>query len=282
MEACILKAKYGMNAVFWAGGTDLLLEWRDGIVDLEYCIDLSYLFDLNYIRDNKNQVCIGSLTRVASIEESSVVNKVMPVLSEAASRMASPQIRNIATVGGNLCHAAPSADLAVPLLALGAEVKLLGPSGERRIALEDFFLGVNETALKEDELLMEIRVPIPPPETAASFLKVGRTVVDIAIVNAAVGMTIEDGGTVTHVRVAVGAVSPTPMRSKVAEEQLIGAKIADLNRALLEDVSRKAAAETKPITDIRASAEYRRKICETLVRRALENVIEKLGRGRRP
>jgi len=165
----------------------------------------------------------------------------------------------------------------VPLLVLGAEAKLLSVSGERWVGLEEFFRGVNKTALQEDEILVEIRVPVPPPVTGSSFLKVGRTIVDIALVNAAVRITVDDNGIFSDVRIALGAVAPTPMRSKSAEDLLFGASMAKLDNTLLEKAGRKAAEETKPITDIRASAEYRRKISEVLVRRGIENVIQKLG-----
>jgi len=277
IEACSQKAKHGKGAVFWAGGTDLVSEWQDGIVDLKYCIDLSFISDLDYIRSNKEEICIGSLTKVASIEGCADIDGLIPVLSEAASQLGTPQIRNVATIGGNLCHGAPSADLAVPLLVLGAEAKLLSVSGERWVGLEEFFRGVNKTALQEDEILVEIRVPVPPPVTGSSFLKVGRTIVDIALVNAAVRITVDDNGIFSDVKIALGAVAPTPMRSKSAEDLLFGASIAKLDNALLEMAGRKAAEETKPITDIRASAEYRRKISEVLVRRGIGNVIQKLG-----
>jgi carbon-monoxide dehydrogenase medium subunit len=280
IEACRQKARHGKGAVFWAGGTDLISEWQDGNVALEYCIDLSFISNLDYIRCNKKEICIGSLTKVASIEGCSDIDGRIPVLSEAASKLGTPQVRNVATIGGNLCHGSPSADLAVPLLVLGAEAKLLSVSGERWVGLEEFFRGVNEAALQEDELLVEIRVSVPPPVTGFSFLKMGRTIVDIALVNAAVRMTLEDNGIFSDVRIALGAVAPTPMRSKSAEDVFFGASIAKLDNALLEKAGRKAAEETKPITDIRASAEYRRKISEVLVRRGIENVIQKL-RGRR-
>ena len=275
-EACVLKDKHGKAAVFWAGGTDLLLEWREGVIEPEYCIDLSFISDLDYIKCGKEQIFIASLAKVASIQDDSPLKKMMPMLSEAASQLATPQIRNIATIGGNLCHATPSADLAVPLLALNAETKLVSVSGERWVVLKDFFLGVNKTVLKENELLVEIRVPIPPHQTAACFLKLGRTVVDIALVNSAVQITVDKGGTFTDVRIALGAVAPTPIRSKTAEQMLLGVNIAELNKNLVEEAGLMAASEAKPITDVRASAEYRREISKVLVRRAIEDVIQKL------
>jgi CO/xanthine dehydrogenase FAD-binding subunit len=277
MEACAMKAKHGKMARFWAGGTDLLLQWREGMVDLEYCIDLSFLSALDYIKHSGDHICIGALTKIASIEESNVVKNLLPALSQAASQMATPQIRNIATMGGNLCNASPSADLAMPLLAFGGEARLLSVSGGRCIALEDFFLGVNETALKENELLAEIKVPISPLHIAATFLKFGRTAVDIALVNTSVSIALDNKGTCSEAGIVLGAVAPVPMRAKGAERLLIGASIAQLNKDYVEEVSIKAASETKPITDWRASAEFRQEISKILVSRAMEDVVQKLG-----
>lgn len=276
LDACRLKAKYREAAAFWAGGTDLLLQWRDGIVKFDHCIDLSFIPDLDYIKCSRELIHIGALTKVASIETSSPINELVGILRQAASSIAAPQIRNVATIGGNLCNAAPSADLAVPLLALGAEVKLLSVSGERIVALEDFFLGVNKTAMEERELLTEVTFPVPPPATSASFLKVGRTSVDIALVNVALQLTVNKASALTDVRIALGAVAPVPIRAQLAEELLLGINIADLNEDLIEKVSSKAAGETKPITDIRASAAYRREISKVLVRRAIEDALQKL------
>jgi carbon-monoxide dehydrogenase medium subunit len=281
VEACNLKAKYGKRARFWAGGTDLLLEWQDEIVDLDYAIDLTFVSDLDYIRCNSDELCIGSLTKVSALQGSADIMSRTSALSEAANQMATPQIRNIATIGGNLCHAAPSADLAVPLLVLGAEAKLLSASGERWVAMDEFFRGLNQTVLSENELLAEIKVHESPSDTASSFLKVGRTIVDIALVNAAVRITMDEKGTFSDVRIAIGAVASTPIRSKAAEELLLDENIANVGQALLQEVSHQAAEQTKPITDVRASAEYRREISRVLVKRAIENIIQQLERRQR-
>ncbi len=278
VKACELKNKYGDRAKFWAGGTDLLLQWQDNIVSPDYCIDLTFIPELDYIRKDSDAVSIGSLTKVSSIETSSELNHSLAAIREAAGELATPQIRNTATIGGNLCHAAPSADLATPLIVLGAEAKLLSASGERQVAMDAFFRHVNQTVLEENELLTEIKVPIPPAETVSSFLKVGRTVIDIAIVNMSARMTMDAKGALSDVRIAFGAVAPTPLRIKAAEEMLLGAHISGIEDSLVDEVSDKVADEVKPITDVRGTAAYRREISKVLTKRALKNNIQALQR----
>jgi CO/xanthine dehydrogenase FAD-binding subunit len=277
-EAYDLKARYGKKSRFWAGGTDLLLQWQDDIVSLDYCIDLSFIPDLDYISKDSDTVSIGSLTKVTSIEASSELNHSLSIIREAAGELATPQIRNTATIGGNLCHAAPSADLATPLIVLAAEARILGADGERWVKMDAFFRHVNQTALEENELLTEIKVPIPPAETASCFLKIGRTVIDIAIVNMSARITMDDKGVLTDVRIAFGAVAPTPLRIKTAEEMLLGADVSRIKNTLIGEVSNKVANEIKPITDVRGTAEYRREISKVLTKRAIGNNIQVLQR----
>ena len=276
VKACELKDKYGEKARFWAGGTDLLLEWQKDIVSLDHCIDLTFLSDLDYIKEDSNAVLIGALTKVAAIEASSKLNYSLSNIREAAGELATPQIRNTATIGGNICRAAPSADMATPLIVLGAELKLVSATGERWVAMDEFFLNLNHTALEENELLAEIKVPIPSAETASCFLKIGRTVIDIAIVNMSAKMAMDEKGTLSDVRIAFGAVAPTPLRIKSAEEMLLGADVSRIENALIGEVSNRVAEEIKPITDVRGSAEYRREISRVLTKRAMENIIQVL------
>jgi carbon-monoxide dehydrogenase medium subunit len=276
-EACELKAKYGPTARFWAGGTDLLLEWRRGAIELDYCIDLSALRDLRTIQFQEGGVRIGALVTIASIHAERGFDRDFAVLRAAASQFATPQIRNTATLGGNLCHAVPSADFAPPLIALDAELTLLGLDGERSMPLEAFFQGVKRTALRPDEMLLEIRIPKPPPRAACAFERVTRSSVDIALVNAAVRITIDPAGAIQEARVVLGAVAPVPLRAKRAEGVLMGNSVSELGQELQAQVGRLAAAETHPITDVRTTAAYRRYVSEILVRRALHRALRRLG-----
>jgi probable selenate reductase FAD-binding subunit len=278
-EACELKARNGRQAHFWAGGTDLLLEWRRGAVEIEYCIDLSYLSELRAIRLYDREIEIGALATIAALQECRGFDKSHAVLHDVASQFATPQIRNIATIGGNLCHAAPSADFAVALIALGAEMKLLGRKGERTLPIDAFFTGVKRTAMQADELLVEIRVPQAPARSACTFTRVTRSSVDIALVNSAVHLMVDEAGIIRQARIALGAVAPVPFRSKAAEEMLLNRRFDEVDDEALERVGERAAADARPITDLRASAAYRRYVCDVLVKRALRRALCELQEG---
>jgi carbon-monoxide dehydrogenase medium subunit len=183
------------------------------------------------------------------------------------------QIRNMATLGGNLANGSPAADTATPLLALDAEVVLADAHGRRKIALADFYSGARKTA-RGKALLIEVAIPAPPRGGRWSFQKLGRTEGDISLVNAAAGLQLDSKGRVKWVRIALGAVAPTPMRAVRAEKLLAGSKV---DQSTLAEVCGEAAREARPITDVRASAEYRREMVRVLVRRALEECAAGTG-----
>ncbi len=272
-----MKAQYGSKARCWAGGTDLILLWQRGQVDLEYCLDLTFLPELRYIEPKKNEVRIGAMATLDDLDRASDINPLMAVLGATARLMNSPQTRTLATVGGNLCHASPSADLSPLFVALDSEAKILSASGERTVPMERFFQGVNKTALKDDEILVEIKVPLPSSRREASYRRVARTVVDIALVSSSVSLTADDGGALTDARIVLGAVAPVPIRCKAAEKVLAGANTAELDGGLAEKAGRLSAKDSKPISDVRASKEYRREMCSVLTRRAIEESVRKLG-----
>ncbi|MEE9519204.1 MAG: FAD binding domain-containing protein, partial [bacterium] len=195
------------------------------------------------------------------------------IISEASGEIGHYNLRHLATIGGNLCNAVPSADAAIPLIALDAEAVIAGVDGDRIVKFEDFFTFVQETVLDESEIQKEIRIPQQPPGTGASFKRIGRTNVDIALVNAAVRLVLDGDGVCADSRIVLGAVAPTPIRARRAEEMLIGRK---LTAELIEEAAETAAQGTKPISDVRASAEYRREMSRVLVKRAL---IEALSRA---
>ncbi len=277
-EAIKMKEEYGDNARYWAGGTDLLVLLKKNKLNLDYCIDLSFLSDLEYINKNEDTVTIGALTRVVSVERSEVFSGKLEIVRQAAAELATPGIRTTATIGGNLCHAAPSADMAPPLLALDSEFKLVGSSGDRWVKGEEFFLHVNKTVLKDNEILAEVSVPIPGNNTATCFLKHGRTVVDIAIVNMAMSMTKDDEGKIIDIKIVYGAVAPTPVRMKSAEAMVLGKSLSEMDVDFIERVADSVADEVKPITDVRSTSEYRREISRVLAERALKSVLADFGR----
>ena len=250
-----------------AGGTDLVVE---GDRSIRCLIDITHA-GLSYIRRKGKACVIGATTTMATIEHSTAIGALAGgVLARAAATCGSVQIRNMATLGGNLAHGSPAADTATPLLALDAEVVLADARGRRKIPLTEFYSGRGKTKA----LIVEIAIPALPRGGRWSFRKLGRTASDISLVNAAAGLQLDSKGRVKWVRIAVGAVAPTPMRAVHAEKLLLGRKV---DESALAAVCDEVAREVRPISDVRASAEYRRETVRVLVRRALEECAA--GRG---
>ncbi len=270
-EAISLLTKYDGRARIIAGGTDLMVQIRNKACSPEYVVDITYIPGFDYIKfDKKLGLRIGALTPVRSIEKSEELTHTYPVLCQAAGLLGSVAIRNVGTLGGNLCNAAPSADNAPSLIGLSAKAKITGPDGERVVPLEEFFTGPGSTVLKTGELLAEIQVPVPAAGTKGVYLKHGRSAIDLAIVGVGVVMIMSDG-TCQDARIVLGAVAPTPMRAKKAEEILRGKKVT---AALIDKSAQAASEEARPITDVRASADYRREIVRVLTRRAINQIIK--------
>jgi len=185
-------------------------------------------------------------------------------------------LRTLATAGGNLCNASPAGDLGVVFVALGAEVTLTSCSGERTIPIESFFVGVNKTQLGEEELLTGVRIALPDRDVGATFSRIGRTVVDIAQANVATCITVGSDGVIEEARIALGAVAPTPIRSESAEKMLLGLKLDAVRDSTIRQAADAAQQTAKPISDIRASAEYRSYVTNVLVRRSLQQSIQSI------
>jgi carbon-monoxide dehydrogenase medium subunit len=265
-EAVSLLSTHRKRARVLAGGTDLMIQRPPTV---EILVDISSL-GLNYIKNDEGHgMTIGAAAPVEALEHvrsfSAGPNRA---LLEAADSMATPTIRNMATVGGNLCNASPAGDLSVTLLALGATIIVAGTEGQREIPITEFFLSPNATALQEDEMLIEIRIPTFPDKTGTSFCKLRhhQTSVDIAVVNVATRLHIHNGQCADAV-ISMGAVGPTPLRANRSEALLVG---ESLNKDLLLQASRAAMEESNPINDIRASADYRKKMVAVLVKKSLE------------
>jgi CO/xanthine dehydrogenase FAD-binding subunit len=257
----------------YAGGTDLIPRLKGRIVDPpKTLVDLKGIPDLDYIDyDAQNGLRIGALASIRSVATSGVVKEKYPMLSQAAGRIASIQIQNRGTLAGNLCNGLPSADAAPSLLCLGAQLLCVRKKGERRIRMEDFHEGPGETALHSDELLQEIRVPPMPENSRGVYIKLSpRSRMDLAVVGVAT-LIASEKGRMKDVRIGLGAVSPRPMRAQGAEALLTGVP-ADDNEAITQ-AARMASKESRPISDHRASAEYRRIMVEVLVKRAIHQVL---------
>jgi CO/xanthine dehydrogenase FAD-binding subunit len=262
-EATSLLAKYKGKARLMAGGTDLLVEKPSGV---EYLIDIDFI-PLKYIKKDSEGIKIGALSTIRDIETSRLTNEgVCKILAKAACEIGQVNVKNLATVGGNLCSV-PSADFPPVLLVLDAKVKIVGLSGERVVPLDDFFVDVKKTVLKSDELLVEVQVSNQPPNTGSAFLKISRISGDIALVNVATRITLGSNQICEDARIALGAVAPTPLRAKGTEELLKGKK---MDNGLIQKAAQTASHEIKPISDVRASASYRKEMSKVLVKRALE------------
>ena len=265
----LLDAHKGATRII-AGGTDVIpkLKRREQAAP-EYIVDLKGIPDLDYIRFDDHVLTIGALTTIHAVETSTVIRKHFNVLVQAAGSMASAQIRNRGTVAGNICNAAPSADMAPALLTLGAKVKLVSVKGEKTVPLEDFFTGPGKTVLNDGELVQEIRVPEIPENSSALYIKLEpRHSMDLAVVGVAVFIVRKDD-ICRDIKIGLGAVAPTPLRAVKAENILRGQK---LNNGLIERAAQIASEESQPIDDQRASAEYRRDMVKVLTMRAINTL----------
>jgi len=266
-EALHLLKQYKDKARLLAGGTDLIPKMKKRMVKATVVIDLNRIPGLSGIQLRKDGLHIGGLTRLAEIKESRLVREKAPVLAQAIGLMASPPIRNRATIVGNLCTASPAADTAPPLLVLDASVKLQSGKGERIVPLAKFFLGLQKTARRPEEILTKVIVPVQKGSSA--FLKLGRRkAFTLSLVSAAAFARVRDGK-FEDVRLALGAVAPTPIRGRKIEEALQGKEASEENIIQAAELIRE---EVKPISDVRASEEYRREMSVVLTRRVLGQI----------
>jgi len=271
IENCILELSQGGVPI--AGGTDLMILIRDGIISPNKLVDISKIKELKGIHEENGTISLGALTTFSELVESKLVREKIPVLYESAINMGSPLIRNVATIGGNICNASPACDSAPPLIVLGAKAKIVGNNGERRIDVEDIFKGVRKTALSKDEILHSIEVKIEG-RLGASFLKLGkRNALAISVISVATSLIVENGA-IKDCKIALGAVAPVPLRAKKAEEFLKGKDVSNADKVFSE-ASKIAMEESCPITDVRACDVYRKKMVEVYTKRSLLNSLNR-------
>jgi len=278
-EAFSLLAQYNGKAAILAGGTDLLVKMRDRVLQPAVLIDLKHINDLGGIDYSEAEgLKIGALVNICDVEKSKLIQEKFSILSQAAGTLGSVQVRNKATIGGNLCNAAPSADMAPSLIGLGASVTLAGPDGESLLPLEEFFTGPGETILGKGQILKDIRVPNMRTHSEGIYLKFSRRkATDLALVGVASVLTMDLAlDNCTDISIVLGAVAPTPLRAKRAEAVLRGNKISD---SLVKEAARVASEEAAPITDVRASLWYRNQIIEVLVNQSVFQALEKVKSG---
>jgi len=270
-EALALCSKHREKAKIIGGGTDLMVQIKKNTLPAEVLIGLENIRGLRVISyDQSSGLSIGAMTSVEAIEKSALVMKEAAVLAAAAGTLGNPLIRKTATIGGNLCNASPSADLAPACLVLGAKLKIAGPEGEKVVDIDDFFTGPGETILAPDEILTQIIIPPLPAQARGVYLKSTRSKgADLAQVGVAV-MVAPAGGLIEDIKIALGAVAPRPIRAKRAEEALRGKEWDDRT---IEEACRLASLEASCISDARASAAYREKLIPVMLERAVKQAV---------
>ena len=275
-EASALLGRFSPDVRLLAGGTDVLVDLKTSRMSVGHLVALSGIAELRGVTRGPGGLRIGALTTLAELDRSPLVAGEYAAIRDATSKMATPQIRNAATVGGNIAGAVPCADLPPVLMSMNAAVLLSSPAGERTVPLEDLFVGPRRTILREDELLAAVIVPRPNARFGAAYARFGlREANAIAVAGVAAGLALNDDGTVRSVRIALCAVSPAPKLVRSAAEVLLG-------RVLDEGALRKAAAAAmqaaQPISDLRGSADYRRELVGVLTRRALVAASQRIAR----
>lgn len=275
LDDCLrLLAQRGPETKVLAGGTDLLPQMKNSVVMPKRVIDLSGVAHVKILECDAKGLRIGAAVPARQVEQDPRVRKGYAAVAESAALLGSVQVRNLATVGGNICNAAPSADMAPPLVALEAQAVIAGPKGERRVPLSDFFTGVRKTVVGPDELLVEIFVPAPGPHSGGCYIRhTPRRELDIAVVGVASQVTVANG-VCAKVRISLAAVAPTPVRATAAEAALEG---KPLTPELIERAADLAGQAAKPISDQRGSADFRRHLVRILTRRTLTTALARAG-----
>jgi len=274
LDDCLkILAQRGDQAKLVAGGTDLLPQMKNGVTRPKVVVDLSGIERVRQIHTGNGQgLRIGAAVTAREIELSPGIRGPYQAIAESGALVGSIQVRNLATVGGNICNAAPSADMAPPLVALEAQAVIAGPKGERRVPLADFFTGVRKTVLAPDEVLVEFVVPAPGAHSGGQYLRhTPRRELDIAVVGVASQLTMANG-TCAQARIVLASVAPTPVRATAAERALEGQAITP---ALIERAATLAVEAAKPINDQRGSVEFRKHLVRVLTRRTLITALER-------
>lgn len=274
-EACELLALHGESAKVIAGGTDLMVQIRDEDkkwANINYVVDIGHLKEIKYIKEDGDIIRIGALASHTDIVKSGILQKFAPFFCEASNTVGSPQIRNMGTIGGSIGNASPASDPVPPLIALDAEVKVVGVSGERTVSLKSIFANSYKTTLKADEIITEISFKKMPDEAKSVFLKLGRRkALAISRMNVGIVVVVDAKGAVSDIRIAPGCIFAVPDRVKIAEEVLLG-KVP--TRELLVEAGKKVSEEMINRTGIRPSTEFKKPAIESLTTRALSQALE--------
>jgi carbon-monoxide dehydrogenase medium subunit len=273
-DAIALLTRLGPDAKVMTGGQSLLPLLKLRLGNVSDLVDLGRVPGLEYVREEGGFLKIGGGTRESTIERTEIIASKYPILLDTARVIADPIVRNRATVGGNLAHGDPANDHPATMLALGATVVARGPKGERTIPIGEFFKGLFTTALAHDEILTEIRIPVPPARSGGAYVKLERKVGDFATAGAAVQITLGKSGTVEQAGIGLTNAGPTPIKATEAEKYLVGKKP---DAAVIAETGRLAAKATSPTADRRGAVDYKREMARVLTVRALKLAVDRAG-----
>ena len=273
-EAVSLLASRGEGAKVIAGGQSLIPLLKLRLASPDLLVDISRIPGLNHIQTSGEFLKIGALTRMTEVEASELIRKWYPIVHDASVLIGDPLVRNLGTLGGNISHGDPNNDMPAVMLALGAEFIATGPAGERAIRARDFFTDTFTVSLSHDEILTEIHVPMCTPRSAGCYLKLEQKVADFATAGVAVQVRMGRGGECEEVGVGLTAVGPTAIEARKAEDWLRGRKPSD--KLAVQEFASLAAEESRPVTDIRGTAAYKRQVVGLLAARALRKACERV------
>jgi len=274
-EAIAMLQQHGDDAKILSGGQSLIPMMKLRIARPGWLIDINSVSGLNYIKEEGGFLKIGGLVREADIESSDLIRMKYPIIHDTAGVIADPQVRNLATMAGNLAHGDPANDHPATMLALSAQIVATGPKGERVIPVEEFFLSIFTTALKHEEILTEIRIPVPPPKSGGAYVKLERKVGDFATAAVAAQVTLDASGTCQKAGIGLTNAGPKPVKAKKAEDFLRGKK---LDAANIAQAAQLAADDSQPSADLRGPVDYKIGMIKELTQRALRRAAERAGR----
>jgi aerobic carbon-monoxide dehydrogenase medium subunit len=274
-EAIALLQQYGDDAKILSGGQSLIPMMKLRLARPAYLIDINRIAGLSYVKEEDGHLKIGGLTREAELESSPLIRAKYPIILDTARVIADPQVRNMATVAGNLAHGDPANDHPATMLALGAKVVATGPAGARVIPITDFFVSLFTTALNPSEIVTEIQIPVPPARSGGSYFKLERKVGDFATAAVAAQITLDAGGVCQQAGIGLTNVGPTPIKATKAEDFLRGKKP---DEATLRQAAQLAADAAQPSADLRGPVEYKTALVKELAFRALSRAVERAGK----
>ena len=273
-EALKLLSSYGDEAKILSGGMSLLPMLKLRLASFAHLVDINRIPGLDYIKEEKGMLHIGAMTRQAALERSDLIRSRYPILADAVPLIADPLVRNRGTVGGNVANGDPGNDQPAIMIALGATFVARGPKGERTIPAGQFYKGLYETALARNEILTEVRIPVPPAKSGGAYVKLKRKTGDFAVAAAAVQLMLGKNGAVENARIALTNAALTPVEASDAAKYLAG-KTPD-DRTLAE-AAKMAGAKSTPSADRRGSVEYKKEMARVLTARALKKAVQRAG-----